>query len=157
MRAREIFGLIVLVVCARSASGQAVSPKPETRDKVSPLAYVRTLGIAPVTMSLPPDPPRPPMPGSSDKRRLKDWQQHAKSLDQRNALREQAPTIVMQSLLSRLRIIPGLSVLPSHISGSAGPQTAAVNTEDPTGPDAVLRFQIDRFGVQAGVERRIWL
>ncbi len=63
----------------------------------------------------------------------------------------------MDALMSRLGVIPGLSILQQELSVSAGNSDASEGASSKSNSDAALHLGIDRFGVRAGVERRVWL
>jgi hypothetical protein len=146
-----------------------------------PLAYVRRLVLTPVQSLLPAETSLPPRPITTDKNKLQRWENLSKLKAETALLRARMPGVVLTTMALRLAAIPGITLLapPSTELNQVWPDHPAsikpTTTEDDEelrispdldklkklcqadGADGGLAIAIDRFGIQTGLERGIWV
>ncbi len=158
-----LFGLLPF-----SPPGAARAPR---QSGLVPLAYVRTLALAPAVLLTPPDAPLQPAPIGATKKELAVWKQRQASRESLIRLRLVARDALTASLVERLARLSGLSLVPaardvdpsSLLRGPRRPAPAGVVTAALSGlarssrADAALVVGIDRFITRTGAEREIWL
>lgn len=125
------------------------------KEPLVPLAYVRTLALAPPKLVTAPDSALSPRPPVSDKQRVAQWEKRRRDREQFLRMREQSVSDFSECLKTRLARLPGLAIVPAPevLDSNGGLMLAGKNI----GADAALSVSVDRFGIHAGAEREIWL
>src|SRR5437879_4630927 len=93
-----------------------VHPAPARADEqqpLVPLAYVRTLAVAPAVLTTASDAPPPPQPHTADKKLLAQWRQRRALRERFAALRIAARDDLTGALVERLTRLSGLSIVPA--------------------------------------------
>lgn len=136
----------------------------------SPLAFVRRIVVPVVVLATPPDAPLTAPPAPPDKRRQTEWEARKRARTELAALRGQALTLVHDSITAELSRHEGLIVVtgtetattalvptPARWRGLPRPDPAAAETARAAGADAAVVIALDRFGVNTGIERELWI
>jgi hypothetical protein len=167
----------LLSACLRAAAQQ-------TRNSGVPLAYVRSLVLAPVLLATPPDPPLLPRPPAASKQEAARWAAQAKARSVTEALRSSAVGSLGRALSEQmseargvtvtrgdLQVPPDFAVLLATLARQSGTEMirddslsfiydfarAGALFTAKVQSDSCLFAVMDRFGNNTGLEREVWI
>ncbi len=174
-------GIMAAFAIRSSGADSKLLQSPEA--PLVPLAYVRTLSVAPVVLMTPADPPLPVEPARTDKKRTAQWKARRKAREAMVRQRQSALTAFSAALQTRLSMDTAIRLESATAESISGDMVAAlrdsIRSSNPKEElhsetraklaakmaqvalaqhsDAFLLVTVDRFGTNKGIEKELWI